>query len=574
MTIPFSHRTVRLLAKLDIDIEPMEMLMDRAQSWQESGVYADKQTHKVDEADFSLADLEVLESRLIEVGDTKLAKAVAGIAQVRRGVSGLRIPNAPAAKPILEAFIRKHALRGWVFFDRGDGYSYPELITGISYSPADLQRDSAAVDEFVVHSVFFSPVDRSRTYSSRAPGVHSMHRRLRPGDVSRKTAEQVFADMGGRAATVGMVRTHMRHVTAYRDHIEGGFAKQFIGAGAAHSKVGDEYGKDFVSLDGHKLIFDIEPTDLPSFEVDLSGLEEGADPGADKGAEVSQAEDMDGGAGFDPEGAPPVHPLAKVFDLRLGEFFYVHVNAIKRYQYDKTLKDKLILPASHREMLDDLTGSLGDFTEDIVAGKSAGNLIICRGQPGLGKTLTAEVYAEIMEVPLYSLHAASLGMSAEDIRAQLEVVFQRSKRWGVVLLLDEADVFISKRNGDREKDMIVAEFLRTVEYFDGLIFMTTNRVDEIDEAMLQRAIAIIDYSYLQGEQRKQVWRVMAENFGINLTEALIDELDAMFTQIAQRDVKNLLSLVLRTAKRRGCELDANLFRNRAVFRAIKISEPS
>ncbi|NED68046.1 AAA family ATPase, partial [Streptomyces sp. SID10244] len=104
--------------------------------------------------------------------------------------------------------------------------------------------------------------------------------------------------------------------------------------------------------------------------------------------------------------------------------------------------DKLVLPDDQRELLNILTTDISVFTGDIIDGKSAGNVILAMGRPGVGKTLTAEVYAEATGRPLYSIHSGSLGVTAELVRKNLEVIFDRAKRWDAVLLLDEADVFV------------------------------------------------------------------------------------------------------------------------------------
>ena len=36
---------------------------------------------------------------------------------------------------------------------------------------------------------------------------------------------------------------------------------------------------------------------------------------------------------------------------------------------------------------------------------------------------------------------------------------------------------------------VVGVFLRVLEYFNGLLFLTTNRIDDIDEAIVSRCIA-------------------------------------------------------------------------------------
>jgi len=50
-----------------------------------------------------------------------------------------------------------------------------------------------------------------------------------------------------------------------------------------------------------------------------------------------------------------------------------------------------------------------------------------------------------------------------------------------------------KNNDDINRNAIVAEFLRVLEYFELLMFMTTNRPDDIDDAIVQRCAAIIRY---------------------------------------------------------------------------------
>ena len=269
-------------------------------------------------------------------------------------------------------------------------------------------------------------------------------------------------------------------------------------------------------------------------------------------------------------GLVPEHPVVRVFDLHTHDFFWVHADNMEPHQYDKSLRDKLVLPKSHRDLLDVLTSDIGAFTEDIIEGKSAGNVILCKGVPGVGKTLTAEVYAELMERPLYSIRTGALGTTAEEIEKNLEVVFQRGKRWGCELLLDEADVFVCQRGNDIVQNAIVAEFLRTLEYFDGLLFMTTNRPDDIDEAIVSRCAAVIHYDRPTPSDAAAIWRVMAEQNACELAEDLIDQLVDLFPEITARDIKMLLRLVLRVVAVRKELLTLETFRRCAMFRAIKM----
>jgi len=61
------------------------------------------------------------------------------------------------------------------------------------------------------------------------------------------------------------------------------------------------------------------------------------------------------------------------------------------------------------------------------------------------------------------------------------------------MLIDEADVYIKRRQDDITMNAVVGVFLRVLEYFNGLLFLTTNRIDDIDEAIVSRCIALIRF---------------------------------------------------------------------------------
>lgn len=66
--------------------------------------------------------------------------------------------------------------------------------------------------------------------------------------------------------------------------------------------------------------------------------------------------------------------------------------------------------------------------------------------------------------PLYTVSAGDLGTSASALEAKLSRIFDLSARWGAVLLIDEADVFLEERSlHDLERNAMVAVFLRQLE---------------------------------------------------------------------------------------------------------------
>ena len=272
-------------------------------------------------------------------------------------------------------------------------------------------------------------------------------------------------------------------------------------------------------------------------------------------------------------GDVPIHPLLKVFDLGSHKGFWCNSANLRPYKYDKGLRDKLVLPDTHQHALDILTTYLGSFTSDIIEGKAAGNIILCKGLPGVGKTLTAEVYAELMERPLLKVHSGELGVTPQDVQAGLELIFERHRRWNCVILIDEVDVFVARRGTSIEKNAIVSEFLRAVEYFDGLMFLTSNRPDDIDEAFLQRCAVILDYPVPDKSALRRIWKIMGDQFDVDISDSLLDDLVDRFPGILPRDIKMLIPPVRREMASRKTPLSIDLYVTWATLRAIKIADP-
>jgi hypothetical protein len=82
-----------------------------------------------------------------------------------------------------------------------------------------------------------------------------------------------------------------------------------------------------------------------------------------------------------------------------------------------------------------------------------------------------------------------------------------ARHWDAILLLDEADVFLEERAPkDIVRNGVVSVFLRTMEYCQGIMLLTTNRVTEFDLAALSRIHLKIKYDDLTSSAKSEVWR--------------------------------------------------------------------
>lgn len=145
--------------------------------------------------------------------------------------------------------------------------------------------------------------------------------------------------------------------------------------------------------------------------------------------------------------------------------------------------------------------------EDVIRGKGQGLILLLSGPPGTGKTLTAEAVADLTHRPLFYLQAEDLGISAATLGANIKRVFEMATDWDAVILLDEADVFMAERNpNDIRRNELVSIFLRELEYFKGICFLTTNLYHTIDTAFRSRVNLHLLFQALSQEARESVWR--------------------------------------------------------------------
>ncbi|KAE8326018.1 P-loop containing nucleoside triphosphate hydrolase protein [Aspergillus sergii] len=127
------------------------------------------------------------------------------------------------------------------------------------------------------------------------------------------------------------------------------------------------------------------------------------------------------------------------------------------------------------------------------------------GSPGTGKRLTAKAVADRVQKPLYMLSAGELGQSAEDIEYRLSDILQLTEKWDAVLLFDECDVFLQERSVRHlAHNEIVAVFLRLLDYYRGILTMTSNRADIIDRALKSKIHLILHYPELVPQAKEQI----------------------------------------------------------------------
>ncbi|EEU42608.1 uncharacterized protein NECHADRAFT_47710 [Fusarium vanettenii 77-13-4] len=230
-------------------------------------------------------------------------------------------------------------------------------------------------------------------------------------------------------------------------------------------------------------------------------------------------------------------PRVKGFALSMKKWFEFAVSDITPITWNEKLLGNLVIPDEEKQLLLALvahTAKEGDGGfDDFIEGKGKGLILLLAGPPGVGKTLTAESIAEELKRPLYRVGAGDLGLSAENVESSLKEAFRRCSHWNAVLLIDEADVFLEKRSSDRlAQNELVSVLLTSLEYYQGVLILTTNRTEEIDSAFESRIDIILTYDHLSQDARRQIW----SNFISRLPPGSVDLDDADLDNLSQWDI--------------------------------------
>lgn len=241
----------------------------------------------------------------------------------------------------------------------------------------------------------------------------------------------------------------------------------------------------------------------------------------------------------------PIHTELRMFDLTYHRMLQARSEDLTLYVYQPQLIDKLILPKPTIGLINLLmtamaSGEAGKQT-DLVRGKSGGLIVLASGHPGTGKTLSAEVYSEVVQRPLYTVQCSQLGLDPEQLEKSLSEILRRALRYKAVLLIDEADVYIRERGDDLVHNAMVGVFLRLLEYFSGMLFMTTNRAMIVDDAIESRCIAHLKYTLPSIDDAVSIWDIMREHFKVNMPGGLVQSLANTYN-LSGRSIKNVCRL--------------------------------
>ncbi|CAH0045470.1 unnamed protein product [Clonostachys solani] len=276
----------------------------------------------------------------------------------------------------------------------------------------------------------------------------------------------------------------------------------------------------------------------------------------------------------------PVHIVG--FNMQNKEWVKLEVQHLEDVRWNKKAFEYIVINKETKELIRAVVSNQLSVQSkaDLIEGKGSGLFMLLHGGPGTGKTLTAESVAEIAQRPLYRVTCGDIGTKAEVVEKYLASVLLLGTTWKCVVLLDEADVFLEQRSLlSLERNALVSVFLRVLEYYNGILILTSNRVGTFDEAFKSRIQLSLHYKNLDQHQRREIWKNFIghlddfqQTLEVGLTESQrhtkvgygidVDDLNKNLEELSRpalngRDIRNALSTARQLALYRQQPLQYN-----------------
>lgn len=255
------------------------------------------------------------------------------------------------------------------------------------------------------------------------------------------------------------------------------------------------------------------------------------------------------------------HYLLPGFSIAEKTWVDVFIDTLAPIHWNHTALEVLVLPPQKKVLMTTLVeahiksvSNTAGF-DDVIVGKGRALVMLLHGPPGVGKTLTIEAIAEQTRRPLYVLAAGDLGTSPRELEGKLTRAMNLTMTWKAILAIEDADVFLERR-GPREfqRSALVSAFLRLLDGYRGIVFLTSSRVRAVDDAVRSRAHVCLEYAELDFVGRRHIWETMLMregngSFGV-LENTSLDTL-AGRGAVDGRMIRNVVVAARGLSERRG-----------------------
>ena len=221
--------------------------------------------------------------------------------------------------------------------------------------------------------------------------------------------------------------------------------------------------------------------------------------------------------------------LARWQDETLAETHLFEASRIHSNQKLATLATKIrprytwndiVLPEDTFQQLQEMVNTVsqkhivyGQWGFDAKLALGKGLHALFAGEPGTGKTMSAEIMAHELGLDLYKVDLSTLvSKYIGETEKNLDKIFSEAATSNAILFFDEADAIFGKRSEvkdahDRYANIEVSYLLQRMETYDGVVILATNLRANLDEAFTRRLHFAIEFPFPEPVDRERIWRV-------------------------------------------------------------------
>lgn len=181
--------------------------------------------------------------------------------------------------------------------------------------------------------------------------------------------------------------------------------------------------------------------------------------------------------------------------------------------------DDLVLPEAQLNQISEIAAAFRAWPRiaeswGFARGSTSGGVkALFTGEPGTGKTMSAEVVTGMLGLELLKVDLAQVVSKwVGETEKNMEVVFRQAEDSHAVLLFDEADALFGKRGEvkqgtDRYANLEVGYLLQRLEASEGLIILTSNLKENIDAAFTRRFHFVVHFPRPGAMERRRLWKL-------------------------------------------------------------------
>ena len=183
--------------------------------------------------------------------------------------------------------------------------------------------------------------------------------------------------------------------------------------------------------------------------------------------------------------------------------------------------EDLVLPEDQVAQLHELCDQLkyrhivlGEWGFDNKMSTGKGLNALFAGPSGTGKTMAAEVIAGELGLDLYKIDLSTvMSKYVGETEKNLERIFCAARNSNAILFFDEADALFGKRSEvrdahDRYANVEISYLLQRMEEYEGLVILTSNLSQNMDEAFVRRMHFTVEFPYPESDARRHIWQIV------------------------------------------------------------------